>query len=175
MDANRTKFEPPRTLKGRRARRIWRELAQKLAASDQLHAGTSALLAAYASAVVAIERDPEDCSRFDLDAAQRLGRALGVIGTMTHWNLSRGFGFARRSDGQPREAPEDRPNFVFSGVVNMLNEGGAVQWDGKRVRVGSTVLSAGTFDEQIGPVVPQPEADGLVAKFTGSAAGAVGN
>jgi predicted phage tail protein len=76
---------------------------------------------------------------------------------------------------EAREAPEDRPNFVFSQIANTLNEGGAVQWVfGKRVRVGSTVLSAGIFDEQIGPGLPQPEVDGLRATFSGSASGTVG-
>jgi hypothetical protein len=78
MDANRTKFEPPRTLRGRRARRIWRELAVKLAASDQLHAGTRALLTRYAVAVAAIEADPEDSSVYEIKEAQRLGRARAV-------------------------------------------------------------------------------------------------
>lgn len=72
------KFEPPRTLRGRRARRIWRELAAKLSATDQLHAGSSALLAVYADAVAKIEADPNDASVYDLKEAQQLGRVLGL-------------------------------------------------------------------------------------------------
>ena len=78
MSPKATKFDPPRTLKGRRARGIWRELAQKLAASDQLHAGTGALLAAYSSIIAIIEREPGEASPFDLREAQRIGRALGL-------------------------------------------------------------------------------------------------
>lgn len=75
-----------------------------------------------------------------------------------------------------REAPEDRPNFVFSQITNTLNEGGAVQWVfGKRVRVGSTVLSAGIFDEQIGPGLPEPASDGMIAGFSSTARGLIGD
>lgn len=68
-----------------------------------------------------------------------------------------------------REAPEDRPNFMFTGAVNQVNEGACVPWIyGKRVRVGSVVINAGIIDEQTGPGLPEV-ADGLIATFATSA------
>ena len=72
------KIEPPRTRKGRRARRIWRELAPQLAAAERLNAGSRALLAVYASTIANIEADPAEPSFFDLRDAKQLGRALGL-------------------------------------------------------------------------------------------------
>jgi predicted phage tail protein len=73
-----------------------------------------------------------------------------------------------------REAPEDRPNFLFNGGVNTIQEGPAITWVwGKDVFVGSNVISAGIVNEQTGPVAPLPAVDGLLASFSGSASGAV--
>lgn len=79
-------------------------------------------------------------------------------------------GSAQVARYENREAPEDRPNFLFSGAVNTVQEGGAVAWVwGKDVFIGSTVISAGIVDEQIGPGLPQPAVTGLLANFNTAA------
>lgn len=61
---------------------------------------------------------------------------------------------------EAREAPEDRPSFLFNGAVNSVNEGVAVPWVfGKRVRVGSVVISGGIWSEQTGETAQFVEAD----------------
>ena len=72
-------LQPPRSLRGRRARRIYRELAQELSSRlIQVHAGTGALLAAYANAIAEIEADPSGATASDLKELKGLGRALGL-------------------------------------------------------------------------------------------------
>jgi predicted phage tail protein len=64
------------------------------------------------------------------------------------------------------EQAEDRPNFGFQQAVNAVEEGGAIPWIfGKRVRVGSTVISSGIIAEQIGAsltTVAEAEAAGVL-------------
>lgn len=75
---NESIFEPPRGLKGRRARRIWREVAAFLHSKGQFHAGIGALLAVYAACVAEIEANPAEALGADLDRAHQLARALGL-------------------------------------------------------------------------------------------------
>ncbi len=64
------------------------------------------------------------------------------------------------------EAIEDRPNFLFNGAVNAVEEGGAIPWIwGRKVRVGSTVISAGIEAEQVGTAAEAgatAQADGVL-------------
>jgi predicted phage tail protein len=75
---------------------------------------------------------------------------------------------------EQREAPEDRPNWLFTGAVNSVNQGAAVPWVyGRDVLCSSVVLSGAIVDEQIGPGVPEPEIDGMVATAQSAAAGEI--
>ena len=81
---------------------------------------------------------------------------------------------AQVSRYENREAPEDRPNFLFNGGVNTIQEGPALAWVyGKDVFVGSNVISAGIINEQVGPGIPEPAVNGMVVDVTGSASASV--
>jgi predicted phage tail protein len=75
---------------------------------------------------------------------------------------------------EQREAPEDRPNWLFTGAVNSINQGAAIPWVyGRDVLCSSVVISGAIVDEQIGPGVPEPEIDGMVATAQSTAAGEI--
>lgn len=74
---------------------------------------------------------------------------------------------------ESREAPEDRPSFLFSGAVNTYSEGQALTWVwGRDVYVGSSVISAGIIDEQIG-TAQQTVTHGMIVDFYPTASGDV--
>jgi hypothetical protein len=78
MNDEKPNFEPPRSLKGRKARQIWRQLAPRCDANGLFHAGTRVLLAAYAATCAEIDEDPAGAHGTDLDRARALGKALGL-------------------------------------------------------------------------------------------------
>jgi len=78
MTAESAEFRPPRELKGRRERRIWRALAQELVAREQFNASRKPFLSVYAVLLARIERDPAGAAYHDLLRARALGKALGL-------------------------------------------------------------------------------------------------
>jgi hypothetical protein len=78
MDENPPNFDPPRALKGRRARRIWRELAQVCDEAGNFHAATRPVLASYCIVLAVIEENPQEADHFDFEKARKLGRMLGL-------------------------------------------------------------------------------------------------
>ena len=70
---------PPRSLKGRRARRIWRETSQLLDARGQYNAATGALLASFCTFCAEIEAAPDSATQAEISRIRALGRALDLL------------------------------------------------------------------------------------------------
>jgi hypothetical protein len=71
-------IRPPRALKGRLERRLWRDTAQILAQSGRFHAASSPLLSALVIILAKIERNPAGATHFDIQRARGLARSLGL-------------------------------------------------------------------------------------------------
>lgn len=74
-----TAMEPPRSLRGRRARALWREIAPQAAASGRLSTITAPLLATLCISVAAIESDPRAAQQADIRRVTELGRLFGIV------------------------------------------------------------------------------------------------
>lgn len=73
-EPDQPKIKPPRGLRGRRARQLFRELAPIV----PMRADTATLLAAYCSSIAGIAEDPRALFHGELDRVQKLGRLLGL-------------------------------------------------------------------------------------------------
>lgn len=77
---------------------------------------------------------------------------------------------------ESRELPDDRPNFVYQGPTNTVQQGGVVPWVfGKKVRVGSVVINAGIWAKQIGPGQTAAAVAQIDGVATAQAGGVVGS
>jgi predicted phage tail protein len=83
--------------------------------------------------------------------AAAIGAAVGSLG----WAIALGgissllFAPPKPVTPEARERPENRPSYAFDGAVNMSVQGAAVPLLYGRLRVGSVVVSAGLYTEQI--------------------------
>jgi hypothetical protein len=72
-------FTPPRALKGRKARRIWRDLAPKCDARGMFDAGSQQLLAVLCALLAEAGDDPSQANREDLAQIRGIGRSLAIF------------------------------------------------------------------------------------------------
>lgn len=81
----------------------------------------------------------------------------------------------KAADFETRNAPDQRPSFLFNGAVNTSEQGVAIPLCYGRFRCGSVVVSAGLEAERFGVQTPSPPApidkDGLFASIISAAAG----
>jgi hypothetical protein len=70
---------PPRQLRGRRARKIWRELAPRCYAAGTLNAGSCALLAVLCTVLTELGEDPSAANPHDVAQARAIGKSLGIF------------------------------------------------------------------------------------------------
>ena len=78
-ESDQPKIKVPRELRGRRARRLYREMAPLVHANGQYRADTSAVLAAYVACLVGIAERPNSFRGQDLAGVRQLGRLLGLL------------------------------------------------------------------------------------------------
>ncbi|PWC73966.1 phage tail protein [Azospirillum sp. TSH64] len=69
--------------------------------------------------------------------------------------------------------PDSKQSYLFSGPVNVTEQGGSVPLVYGRCWVGSTVISSGMDTEQVGTVQPQPAASAVTAVSAGGPAGGI--
>ncbi|WP_244592210.1 TipJ family phage tail tip protein [Azospirillum palustre] len=69
--------------------------------------------------------------------------------------------------------PDSKQSYLFSGPVNVTEQGGSVPLVYGRCWVGSTVISSGMDTEQVGTVQPQPAASVVAAASAGGPAGGI--
>ncbi|WP_377806450.1 phage tail protein (plasmid) [Azospirillum sp. A29] len=69
--------------------------------------------------------------------------------------------------------PDNTQSYLFSGPVNVTEQGGSVPLIYGRCWVGSTVISSGMDTEQTGTVQPQPAVSAVTAASAGGPAGGI--
>lgn len=69
--------------------------------------------------------------------------------------------------------PDSKQSYLFSGPVNVTEQGGSVPLVYGRCWVGSTVISSGMDTEQVGTVQPQPAVSAVTAASAGGPAGGI--
>ena len=72
------KTQPPRRLRGRKARKFWRELSPLVTTGNTLHAIIEPQLACLCILLERVSGDPDDIHDDDLTKAEKLAKALGL-------------------------------------------------------------------------------------------------
>jgi hypothetical protein len=73
------KNQPPRTLRGRRERALWRRLAPLCRARETLNPGSEHLLQALVVLLVRISVDPDSVREGEIKQARALSRSFGIL------------------------------------------------------------------------------------------------
>jgi hypothetical protein len=73
------KLAPPRSLKGRRARKIWREMVRRCDDIGTFNTGTAQLLAVLCALLAEAGGDPSAANHGDLAQIRSIGRSLGIF------------------------------------------------------------------------------------------------
>lgn len=73
------KNQPPRTLRGRRERQLWRRLAPLCRAHETLNPGSEHLLQALVVLLVRISVDPDSVREGEIKQARALSRSFGIL------------------------------------------------------------------------------------------------
>lgn len=78
MTVKPAETQPPRRLRGRRARKFWRELAPQVASAGKLTAISALLLQRLCVLLGRIADDPDDLFAGHIVEAERLAKNLGL-------------------------------------------------------------------------------------------------